>query len=197
MIFPSLKGSYSLAYIYNLIPSEIISFFSLSLFLFLFPWRQLIPYVSFSDRAGDTQKQCFMQPVNCLPAKKGPQVGRWSWLFWLNHDYPSGAIFRYKHQSLPTSLGTSQQRYTYTVFSSPFCTVILAAPTLGKVGFTTWLFQRNLTFSIVPTSSFASNSLVWVEPGLRIPLEIKRNIPMRRNKLSRQMKAKPLYSTRD
>lgn len=93
MIFPSLKSGYSFAYIYNFIPSEIISFFSLSLFLFIFPWRQLIPYVSLSDRAGNTQKQCFMQPVNCLPAKKGPQVGRWSWLFWLNHDYPSGGKF--------------------------------------------------------------------------------------------------------
>lgn len=59
---------------------------------------------------------------------------------------------------------------TYTAFSSPFCTMILAAPTLGRVGFTTLLFQRNLTFSIVPTSSSASNSAEWVEPGLRIPL---------------------------
>lgn len=64
--------------------------------------------------------------------------------------------------------------HTYTVLSSPFCTVILEAPTLGKVGFITWLFQRNLTFSIVPTSSSASNSAEWVEPGLKIPLETEK-----------------------
>ena len=63
---------------------------------------------------------------------------------------------------------------TYSVFPSPFCMVILAAPTLGRVGFTTLLFQRNLTFSVVPTSISASNSLERVEPGLIIPLEIEK-----------------------
>lgn len=57
----------------------------------------MIPAVAFSDRAGNTQQKCFMPSVNCLPTKKGPQVGKLSaflaepWLtFW--GEFPLQAL---------------------------------------------------------------------------------------------------------
>lgn len=50
--------------------------------------------------------------------------------------------------------------YTYSVPFMPDCTVIVAAPSLGKVGFIQLLFQRNLTFLTVPTLTSASMNFV-------------------------------------
>lgn len=52
---------------------------------------------------------------------------------------------------LPSSFQDFHKGYTYSAEFSPDCTVIVAAPIVGKVGFITLLFQRNLTFVIVPT----------------------------------------------
>lgn len=57
--------------------------------------------------------------------------------------------------------------YTCPSFAS---TLILDAPTLGRVGLITLLYQRNLTFCKTPTSTSESNSLDSVLSGLRVPL---------------------------
>lgn len=58
--------------------------------------------------------------------------------------------------TFPSNSEDFHNGYTYSFLSSPDCTTTVAAPILGRVGFITLLFQRNLTFVTVPILTSAS-----------------------------------------
>lgn len=144
------------------------------------PDSQFNTLLASNDTFVSTNPSKFFPENSALFPKEteGTRKQRWPWLRrtivgdWAYSRLPVGIVWVTRDCK---SLGVF---ITYT-FPSFLSTMILDAPTLGRVGLITLLYQTNLTFCKSPTSTSESNSLEWVLSGSRVPLgswEVNENI---------------------